>query len=198
MKKLIYILFILLFSYQAQAKNPPPGVGTNIPANILIMLDTSGSMSIAMYQSVPIYLPVDVAVDSSGNVYALEYSLQRIRVFDSSGKFLRDFGGYGYGGRSCNRWGYARQIDIYNDQIYIADYYGKKINVVDLYGNCIKRGNTDTSGWYYPAGIAVGSNYTYVSYEDFSGKISIHNTSNLSHIKTYTNTTRLRYTRSLD
>ena len=198
MKKLIYILFILLFSYQAQAKNPPPGVGTNIPANILIMLDTSGSMSIAMYQSVPIYLPVDVAVDSSGNVYALEYSYQRIRVFDSNGKFLRDFGGYGYGGRSCNRWGYARQIDIYNDQIYIADYYGKKINVVDLYGNCIKRGNTDTSGWYYPSGIAVGSNYTYVSYEDFSGKISIHNTSNLSHINTYTNSSYLRYTRGLD
>ena len=48
MKKLIYILFIVLFSYQAYAKNPPPGVGTNIPANILIMLDTSGSMSIAM------------------------------------------------------------------------------------------------------------------------------------------------------
>ncbi len=48
-KKLIYILFIVLFSYQAQAKNPPPGVGTNIPANILIMLDTSGSMGIAMY-----------------------------------------------------------------------------------------------------------------------------------------------------
>ena len=126
MKKLIYILFIVLFSYQSYAKNPPPGVGTNIPANILIMLDTSGSMSIAMYQSVPIYQPVDVAVDSSGNVYALEYSYQRIRVFDKNGKFLRDFGGYGYGGRSCNRWGYARQIDIYNDQIYIADYYGKK------------------------------------------------------------------------
>ena len=68
-------------------------------------------------------------------------------------KFLRDFGGYGYGGRSCNRWGYARQIDIYNDQIYIADYYGQKINVVDLYGNCIKRGNA--IGWY-AAGIAVG------------------------------------------
>ena len=198
MKKLIYIIFIVLFSYQAHAKNPPPGVGTNIPANILIMLDTSGSMSIAMYQSVPIYLPVDVAVDSSGNVYALEYSYQRIRVFDSNGKFLRDFGGYGYGGRSCNRWGYARQIDIYNDQIYIADYYGKKINVVDLYGNCIKRNNTDNSGWAYPSGIAVGSNYTYVSYEDSNGRISIHNTSNLSHVKSYNNTSHLFYTRGID
>ena len=38
--KIIIVLFALLISLQAQAKNPPPGTGTSdIPANILIMLD---------------------------------------------------------------------------------------------------------------------------------------------------------------
>ena len=42
----VIISLFLIFSFQAQAKNPPPGTGTSdIPANILIMLDNSGSMS---------------------------------------------------------------------------------------------------------------------------------------------------------
>ena len=48
MKKLIItlILFILILSNKAYSKLPPPGTGTSgVPANILIMLDNSGSMS---------------------------------------------------------------------------------------------------------------------------------------------------------
>ena len=55
-------LIVLFFSLNASAKNPPPGTGTSdIPANILIMLDNSGSMSAQLYSSVQIYYPLDVA-----------------------------------------------------------------------------------------------------------------------------------------
>ena len=108
----IIISLLLIFSFQAQAKNPPPGTGTSdIPANILIMLDNSGSMSAKLYSSVQVYYPLDVTTDSSGNVYVMEYYNNRIKVFDSSGAYLRSFGGYGYG---CNQWRYARQFTIYN------------------------------------------------------------------------------------
>ena len=41
----IFIIIFLLFNIKLYAKNPPPGTGTSdIPANILIMLDNSGSM----------------------------------------------------------------------------------------------------------------------------------------------------------
>ena len=87
---IILSLFIFLASFQAQAKNPPPGTGTSdIPANILIMLDNSGSMSAKLYNSVQVYYPLDVATDSSGNVYVMEYYNNRIKVFDSSGAYLR-------------------------------------------------------------------------------------------------------------
>ena len=123
--KIILTFLIVMFSFQAQAKNPPPGTGTSdIPANILIMLDNSGSMSSKLYASVEIYHPLDVATDSSGNVYVMEYHNNRIKVFNSSGAYLRSFGGYG---NSCNRWAYARQFTIYNDVIYIADTYNHKI-----------------------------------------------------------------------
>ncbi len=94
---IIFSLFIFLVSFQAKAKNPPPGTGTSdIPANILIMLDNSGSMSAKLYNSVQVYYPLDVATDSSGNVYVMEYYNNRIKVFNSSGAYLRSFGGYGF------------------------------------------------------------------------------------------------------
>ena len=83
--------------------------------SILIMLDNSGSMSAKLYNAVEVYYPLDVATDSSGNVYVMEYYNNRIKVFDSSGAYLRSFGSYGSG---CNQWQYARQFTIYNDRIY--------------------------------------------------------------------------------
>ena len=150
-----------MFSFQAQAKNPPPGTGTSdIPANILIMLDNSGSMSAKLYNSVEVYYPLDVATDSSGNVYVMEYHNNRIKVFNSSGAYLRSFGGYGTG---CTRWQYARQFAIYDDKIYLADTYGHKIKVLSLTGSCI---DWAPSIYNYPHAIAVSSKYAYVGYSN--------------------------------
>ena len=66
-------------------QNPPPGTGTSdIPANILIMLDNSGSMSARLAgQFNP--LSRDVNVDSKETSMFLEYWNNRIKKFDSSG-----------------------------------------------------------------------------------------------------------------
>jgi type IV pilus assembly protein PilY1 len=160
----IIISLFLIFSFQAQAKNPPPGTGTSdIPANILIMLDNSGSMSAKLYASVEVYYPLDTATDSSGNVYVLEYHNSRIKVFDSSGKYLRSFGSNGYG---CNQWRYARQFDIYNDEIYLADTYNHQIIRMSLTGQCIEKEQTI---YNYPHAIAAHSAHVYVGYASWSG-----------------------------
>ncbi|MDC6474122.1 PilC/PilY family type IV pilus protein [Candidatus Pelagibacter ubique] len=154
----IIISLFLVFSFQAQAKSPPPGTGTSdIPANILIMLDNSGSMSAKLYNAVEVYYPLDIATDSSGNVYVMEYYNNRIKVFDSSGAYLRSFGGYG---NTCYQWQYARQFTIYNDIIYIADTYGRKVKSLTLTGQC-------KDEWYasiQPHAIAANSNYVFVGY----------------------------------
>ena len=55
LSKIILSLLILSFSFEAQAKNPPPGSGTSdIPANILLMLDTYGRMNSNLYSSFPV------------------------------------------------------------------------------------------------------------------------------------------------
>jgi len=154
----IIISLFLAFSFQAQAKSPPPGTGTSdIPANILIMLDNSGSMSAKLYNAVEVYYPLDIATDSSGNVYVMEYYNNRIKVFNSSGAYLRSFGGYG---NACYQWQYARQFTIYNDTIYIADTYGRKVKSLTLTGQC-------KDVWFssiQPHAIAANSNYVFVGY----------------------------------
>ena len=154
------ILFLICIStFQAQAKNPPPGTGTsNIPANILIMLDNSGSMQNPLLSYAQIHTPLDVATDSSGNVYVLDYYNNRIKVFSSSGSYLRSFGSFGYG---CNQWRNARQFTIYNNVIYLADTYGNRIKKLSLTGGCIANA---ASIYSYPHAIAVSSGYVFVGY----------------------------------
>ena len=121
-KRIIFFIFLLVVPLELLAKNPPPGTGTSdIPANILIMLDNSGSMRTRLSTSTNLYYPVDVETDSSGNIYVLEYAYDRIKKFDSAGNYLRPFGRYG---TNCNQWRDARQFQVYGDRFYIADHTG--------------------------------------------------------------------------
>ena len=159
-KKIIYILFFILLSFNTNAKSPPPGTGTSdIPANILIMLDNSGSMSARLAGAVEIHYPVDVNVDRFGNVYVLEYWNNRIKKFDSSGNYLKSFGGPG---SNCNQWRSARQFDIKDDVIYIPDTNNNRFVTLTLEGNCRDtRHNSLLRG--YPTAIAVGGGWAWVS-----------------------------------
>lgn len=161
--KLILILLIsFCFSLKTEAKNPPPGTGTSdIPANILIMLDNSGSMSARLYNSVEVYYPSDVSTDSSGNIYVMEFLHNRIKVFDSAGNYKRSIGSYGWG---CNQWRYSYQFEIYNDKIYLTDFYNQRLKVLDLNGRCLN--NVYVNG-RQPTGIAVSSNYTFVRFRGY-------------------------------
>ena len=166
-KKIFILIFLTFINLEnSYSKSPPPGTGTsNIPANILIMLDNSGSMSwdingrtINSWNTI-VRSPVDVSTDSQGNVYSMSWSDRKIRVFDSDGNYVKEIGsGYGWG---CNQWIYAYHLDIQNDQIYIYDYYNTTIKVINLSGNCIK--TKSFGGNWQGAGIAVSDNYVYVS-----------------------------------
>ena len=86
-KILIFLLISICFTNNTYSKSPPPGTGTSsLPANIMIMLDNSGSMSwdingnyISSWRTLVTY-PMDTAIDSSGNIYAIELNTRRIKV----------------------------------------------------------------------------------------------------------------------
>ena len=176
---IIFSLFFITSLSEVNAKNPPPGTGTSdIPANILIMLDNSGSMSARLAGAVQIHYPVDVNVDSNGNIYVLEYWNNRIKKFDSSGNYLKAFGG---AGSSCNRWRSARQFDIYDNHIYIADSGNYRIVKLTLDGACVKTGST---GFLreQPISMAVerGGGYAWVGGGGRDGRIASFFTNSLN------------------
>ena len=118
------------------------------------MLDNSGSMSAKLYNSVQVYYPLDVATDSSGNIYVMEYYNNRIKVFDSSGAYLRSFGGYG---NACNQFNMPRQFDI------IMMWYILRILMEenkDLNGQCCRL--NEFRGGTYPHAIAMQTREDYI------------------------------------
>jgi len=156
MKKLNFLLssLLLILVFSAEAKSPPPGTGkADVPANILIMLDVSGSMSSSTSTSSLRY-PYDVAVDSSGNTFVIEYHYHRIKKYDSAGNLLKTFGGYG---SSNGRFRYPVKIDIdSSDNIYVVDYYNHRIQKLDNNGNWQKTyGGPGILS--YPKSVAVDS-----------------------------------------
>ena len=158
---IILSLFLITSLSEVNAKNPPPGTGTSdIPANILIMLDNSGSMSARLAGAVQIHYPVDVNVDSNGNIYVLEYWNNRIKKFDSSGNYLKSFGGPG---SSCSQWRSARQFDIKDNIIYISDTNNFRYVLLDLEGNCYRTQDAGNLLRETPYAMAVGGGYAWVS-----------------------------------
>jgi type IV pilus assembly protein PilY1 len=160
--KILFIIFFLVFTKNVNSKSPPPGTGTSdIPANIMIMLDNSGSMNWALNNSSASSLeyPIDVAVDSSGNIYALEYFRCRVVVYNSSGTFLRTFGSCGEGD---NQFLNPYQIVISGSEVFVANSGYDKIDVKDLFGN-FKRRLSLSSSQYNVRGIAVSGNYLYTN-----------------------------------
>ena len=163
--KILFLIVLLVFTENVNSKSPPPGTGTSdIPANIMIMLDNSGSMnwSLSSSSASSLEYPVDVAVDSSGNIYAIEYFRNRIVVYNSSGTFLRAFGRYGaqYQSSQCSTvFNNPLQLTVYNNEIYVADTYNNRIIVLDTLGNCKRTLNLPAP----TSGIAVYGNYMYIT-----------------------------------
>ena len=123
-KSVIRLTFfiILLFAGTASSKSLPPGTGqADVKANILIMLDTSGSMSAAVpFTPITISGPNDTDVDSNGNVHTINWNGGFISVHNYLGTPVTT---YGQGGSSGYR---ASKIAIDSDD----NVYGKNTSTL--------------------------------------------------------------------
>ena len=128
----ISILFLILTG-NVFAKALPPGSGQgDVPANILILLDKSGSMGARMTGGTTVYYPEAMAFDSSGDVYISQYTTYGIKKFSYSNNTLDvNFGSSGtYRGTSS--WGacpvyYPKDMQVHNGYLYFNSYYSRKI-----------------------------------------------------------------------
>ena len=151
------LLSLLLLTSNAFAKNIPPGSGIgDVPANVLILLDKSGSMGARMSSGVGMRYPNATAVDSNGDIYAAQYHTYGIKKFTYATKGVDStFGQSGtYRGSGNCRSYYPYIIKAHNGYLYVASYYAHSVFRIKL--------STGKCDWsqrvYYPRNIAISKN----------------------------------------
>ena len=136
---LIKILFsVLILTSNVFAKALPPGSGIgDVPANVLILLDKSGSMSARMTSGAGVYYPESSAFDSNGDVYVGQYYTYGIKKFtystsqpDTSFGTNGLFKGTGWSG-NCPVY-YPRAMKVHGGNLYVSQYYGRKVIKINL------------------------------------------------------------------
>ena len=88
--RVLFSSLFLILTFSVEAKSPPPGTGkADVPANIYIMLDTSGSMSRKITGGATMYYPNDVAVCPNGDLIVQMSDDQGIVKYDSAGNLIK-------------------------------------------------------------------------------------------------------------
>ncbi len=135
LKKLIFsFLFVFLTTENLFAKALPPGTGIgDVPANVLILLDKSGSMGWRMSGGLAsMRYPYDADADSSGNILVSQYNRDGVKKFlydtasMDTGFGYRGVSGKGnarYEGNSNCRTSYSYSGETYNSIYYTTAYF---------------------------------------------------------------------------
>ncbi len=122
-----FFLFVLglLLSFPLLAKGPPPGTGVgDVKANIMIMLDDSGSMSATDHSTALHSYSMDVAVANNGNIFVVDENKDRVTRLDSLYGVLGHSGSYNNYNNDTN--GFAKYKDPYGlamDQGDLSDEF---------------------------------------------------------------------------
>jgi len=151
------LLSLLLLTSNGFAKNIPPGSGIgDVPANVLILLDKSGSMSARMTSGNGFMYPYSVTTDSSGDVYGGQYHTYGIKKLTyATGAVDSNFGSSGiYRGSGNCRSYYPLNMKVHNGYLYVVSYYQHRIFRINL-----SNGNCDWNHYLrYGRNIAISSN----------------------------------------
>ena len=125
---LIKIIFILLiFPNYTFGKGLPPGTGSNdVPVNLLILLDRSGSM--AWGTGGGIKSPTAIAVDSSSNSYvAMSNSIVKVDYATAEIDTIWSFNPTG----NC-LIGDIKELRVHGNKLYVVDYNKDRLFRIDL------------------------------------------------------------------
>ena len=190
------ILSLFFISSNAIAKNLPPGSGiSDVPANVLILLDKSGSMSARMTGGASTQYPVAVAYDNNGDVF-IGSNTDGIKKFDYSTNTL-DANWASSGSHmswttsNCYSY-YIRGMAYHGGYIYVASFYSSYIYRLDVTtGACDMMNNRIYHR--YPRALDIRNNKLYVVGNDGTGVYDL-SQSTFPRIQNYNSQNYARYT----
>jgi len=109
------------------------------------------------------YMPWDIARDSTGNIYIVDYGNWRIQKFDSNGKYLSTIGRKGQGPGEFSSQ--PLNIDLNsNGKIYVKDLTFDLFNIITPEGKFVKRFSFSEYGSMFRIS---NSGNIIISYENF-------------------------------
>ena len=124
----IILTFLILHSF-AYSKGLPPGTGSNdIPANVLILLDKSGSMSTTISTG-GINKPQAIAVDSTDSASYVGMSSFIVKV-DYDTMQVDDTWAFAASGNCL--MANIKELRIHNNKLYVIDYNSNRLFRIDL------------------------------------------------------------------
>ncbi|BCR03930.1 hypothetical protein DESUT3_09990 [Desulfuromonas versatilis] len=109
--------------------------------------------------------PLDVDVDSEGNLYVLDSMNARVQVLDPQGRFLREFGERG---TALGSFRIPKALSISpSGHVYVTDSTANRFVIFDLQGQYllsvggeaqVTKGQVTPGGFFLPMGIEVDAN----------------------------------------
>ena len=125
----IILTFLILQNF-AYSKGLPPGTGSSdIPANVLILLDKSGSMTIPISDGTNLMKPQAVAVDSTNSASYIGMSSFILKVgYDTME--IDDSWAFASSG-NCSM-GDIKELRIYDNKLYVLDGANDVVFRIDL------------------------------------------------------------------
>ncbi len=213
---LILLIAGLLLSFPILAKGPPPGTGVgDVKANIMIMLDDSGSMSARDPSPGMSYCTYAVDVANNGDIFTADPCYHKVTRLDSAYKVKATFGGSYNSYSNVNGiaayhqpWSLALdQGDSTDEYVFVGRYqargagsfgsstrYSTILKVctgITTTAACPKAGtlvavNDKQNNQRFSMGLAVQGNYVYsLTYRGMH--LQKYNKSDLSFVTTRTN-----------
>jgi hypothetical protein len=152
---------------------------------------SSGTSYGSDYQS--FYSPINIYIDSTGNIYVADYSNNRISKWDKNGKAIGWIGGGSNGWKTSNTipWGYGFKYifnpwDLsvdYEGNIFIAESLINRISKWNSSGNAVGWIGSGSNGWKTSDDCINGTYYqSFYSpcgvYIDINGDIFVADTGN--------------------
>ena len=161
------VLFFSFVSTNVSSKILPPGTGTqaDVPSNLLILLDKSGSMGWRMRNAQSLNYMYVSATDSSGNIYVAQYYTYGVKKYNYSDMSNdTSWGSNGTVGRSgsCRTY-YPYGIKVHDGIIYVSSYHDKRVRKIRVSdGACLGSiilGNSRA----YPRSLDIHNGHLYVA-----------------------------------
>ena len=154
----VLLFFLFVFNQTAFSKPTPPGSGTgDVPANILILLDTSDSMNRSIASDYLLEKPEDIVVLSDGSIVVLNKKQFLMKIDPATDSRVATFGdsafGKFYGSHSFGCDGWPSTLATSNhlavsdnvkgldgEIIFVAEYgqHNGKIVMLNSDGQCVK------------------------------------------------------------